>query len=79
MVTDTYAFQARTFYERLGFEVFGQIDGPAPMFPRVVRAEAPPGLGRLLVCAGRRLKRAARCPIVMTRSGTVSLSEARQR
>ena len=31
---DTYAFQARAFYERLGFEVFGQIDGPAPMFPR---------------------------------------------
>lgn len=31
---DTYAFQARAFYERLGFAVFGQIDGPAPMFPR---------------------------------------------
>ncbi len=31
---DTYAFQARAFYEWLGFEVFGQIDGPAPMFPR---------------------------------------------
>ncbi len=31
---DTYAFQARAFYERLGFKVFGQIDGPAPMFPR---------------------------------------------
>ena len=32
---DTFAFQARPFYERLGFEVFGQIDGPAPAFPRV--------------------------------------------
>ncbi len=31
---DTYAFQARPFYERLGFEVFGQIDGPPPVFPR---------------------------------------------
>ena len=34
MWLDTYAFQARGFYERLGFQVFGQIDGPAPMFPR---------------------------------------------
>lgn len=34
MWLDTYAFQARGFYERLGFEVFGQIDGPGPMFPR---------------------------------------------
>lgn len=34
MWLDTYAFQARPFYERLGFEVFGQIDGPAPIFPR---------------------------------------------
>lgn len=34
MWLDTYAFQARPFYERLGFEVFGQIDGPAPVFPR---------------------------------------------
>jgi GNAT superfamily N-acetyltransferase len=31
---DTFAFQARPFYERLGFRVFGQIDGPKPMFPR---------------------------------------------
>jgi GNAT superfamily N-acetyltransferase len=34
MWLDTYAFQARAFYERLGFVVFGQIDGPAPIFPR---------------------------------------------
>ena len=34
MWLDTYAFQARTFYERLGFQVFGQIEGPTPMFPR---------------------------------------------
>jgi len=34
MWLDTYAFQARGFYERLGFELFGQIDGPAPVFPR---------------------------------------------
>jgi len=31
---DTYAFQARPFYEALGFTVFGQLDGPAQMFPR---------------------------------------------
>lgn len=31
---DTYAFQARGFYESMGFQVFGQIDGPAPVFPR---------------------------------------------
>ena len=34
MWLDTYAFQARPFYERFGFEVFGQIDGPTPIFPR---------------------------------------------
>jgi GNAT superfamily N-acetyltransferase len=34
MWLDTYAFQARAFYEGHGFSVFGQIDGPAPMFPR---------------------------------------------
>lgn len=34
MWLDTYAFQARAFYERLGFAVFGQIEGPPPMFPR---------------------------------------------
>jgi GNAT superfamily N-acetyltransferase len=34
MWTDTYAFQARSFYEKAGFTVFGQLDGPAPIFPR---------------------------------------------
>ena len=34
MWVDTYDFQARVFYERHGFAIFGQIDGPAPMFPR---------------------------------------------
>jgi GNAT superfamily N-acetyltransferase len=34
MWTDTYAFQARSFYEKFGFAVFGRIDGPAPTFPR---------------------------------------------
>jgi GNAT superfamily N-acetyltransferase len=40
MWLDTYAFQARAFYERLGFTVFGQIDGPAPMFPRYFMSKA---------------------------------------
>ncbi|WP_077147588.1 GNAT family N-acetyltransferase [Sphingopyxis sp. KK2] len=31
---DTQAFQAKPFYERHGFVVFGQIDGPAPYYPR---------------------------------------------
>ena len=34
MWTDTYAFQARPFYERMGFIVFARLDGPAPVFPR---------------------------------------------
>jgi len=34
MWVDTYAFQAKLFYEKLGFTVFGRLDGPAPIFPR---------------------------------------------
>jgi GNAT superfamily N-acetyltransferase len=34
MWLDTYAFQARAFYEKMGFTVFGRLDGPAPIFPR---------------------------------------------
>lgn len=34
MWLDTFAFQARPFYEMLGFEVFGQLEGPKPAFPR---------------------------------------------
>jgi GNAT superfamily N-acetyltransferase len=34
MWTETYAFQARPFYEKLGFNIFGCLDGPAPIFPR---------------------------------------------
>jgi ribosomal protein S18 acetylase RimI-like enzyme len=34
MLLDTQAFQARSFYERHGFVVFGQIDGPGPYYPR---------------------------------------------
>jgi GNAT superfamily N-acetyltransferase len=31
---DTYDFQARGFYERLGYTVFGTLDGPPPIYPR---------------------------------------------
>jgi GNAT superfamily N-acetyltransferase len=34
MWTETYAFQARPFYEKQGFIIFGRLDGPAPIFPR---------------------------------------------
>lgn len=34
MWLDTYSFQARPFYEQFGFEVFAQLDGPAPIYPR---------------------------------------------
>src|ERR1700691_5818691 len=34
MWTDTYAFQAKSFYEKLGFTVFGRLEGPPPIFPR---------------------------------------------
>ena len=34
MFLDTYAFQAKPFYERHGFEVFGEIEGPPPYYPR---------------------------------------------
>ena len=34
MWLDTFAFQARAFYERLSFEVFGRLDGLAPYYPR---------------------------------------------
>ena len=52
MWMDTYAFQARTFYEKLGFVVFGTLDGPTPVFPRFFlkktlsnrpAADVPPG------------------------------------
>jgi GNAT superfamily N-acetyltransferase len=44
MWLDTYAFQARPFYERLGFEVFGEMDGPAPFYPRwFMRKTLAPG------------------------------------
>ena len=33
MRLDTYAFQAKAFYEAHGFEVYGQIDGPEPYYP----------------------------------------------
>lgn len=34
MWLDTYSFQARPFYEKLGFTIFGQLEGPAPIHPR---------------------------------------------
>jgi GNAT superfamily N-acetyltransferase len=34
ILLDTYAFQARGFYEQHGFAVFGEIPGPGPIYPR---------------------------------------------
>jgi len=34
MRLDTYAFQAKAFYEAHGFTVLGHIDGPAPYYPQ---------------------------------------------
>jgi GNAT superfamily N-acetyltransferase len=31
---DTYEFQAKPFYEKLGYSVFGILEGPAPIYPR---------------------------------------------
>jgi GNAT superfamily N-acetyltransferase len=44
---DTFAFQARPFYESLGFEVFGRLDGLAPYFPRyfMTKRLEPPAAG----------------------------------
>jgi hypothetical protein len=44
MWLDTFDFQARPFYERLGFGVFGRLDGLAPFFPRnfMKKTLAPP-------------------------------------
>lgn len=36
MWLDTFQFQARSFYERLGFEVRGKLDGPPPIYPRYI-------------------------------------------
>lgn len=40
MLLDTQAFQAKQFYERHGFVVFGQIDGPEPYYPRYFMQKA---------------------------------------
>lgn len=34
MLLDTYEFQAKEFYLQHGFTVFGQLEGPAPFYPR---------------------------------------------
>jgi GNAT superfamily N-acetyltransferase len=31
---DTYEFQAKPFYEKLGYSVFGKLDEPASIYPR---------------------------------------------
>ena len=40
MLLDTQAFQAKPFYERHGFEVFGQLNGPSPYYPRFFMQKA---------------------------------------
>ncbi len=40
MWLDTFAFQARHFYEGLGFSVFGELEGPPPAFPRYFMRKA---------------------------------------
>jgi GNAT superfamily N-acetyltransferase len=40
MWLDTYSFQARPFYKKLGFTVFGQLEGPAPIYPRFFMMKA---------------------------------------
>jgi GNAT superfamily N-acetyltransferase len=45
MWTETYAFQARPFYEKFGFIVFGRLDGPAPIFPRFFLKKTLDNLG----------------------------------
>ncbi len=43
----TYEFQARPFYERIGFEVFGRLEGMAPFFPQYFMKKTlePPARG----------------------------------
>lgn len=41
MPLDTQAFQAKPFYERHMFAVFGQIDGPVPYYPRFFMQKPP--------------------------------------
>jgi len=40
MWLDTFAFQARPFYEGLGFSLFGELEGPSPAFPRYFMRKA---------------------------------------
>ncbi len=40
MWLDTFQFQARSFYERLGFEVRGKLDGPPPIYPRYIMSKS---------------------------------------
>ena len=40
MWLDTFEFQARPFYERLGFTVSGTLEGPPPIYPRYIMSKA---------------------------------------